>query len=56
VFGLLFGVGQWLLGRHSWEHWLTAAAGGIGLWWAWPRALHPIAGAGSADRTPVRKD
>lgn len=56
IFGLLFGVGQWLLGRHSWEHWLTATAGALGLWWAWPRALHPVPAAGAGNRTGVRKD
>ncbi len=48
IFGLLFGIGSWLLGRAAWEHWLIAGAGGLALLWAWPRALHPL--------TPVRAD
>jgi Na+/proline symporter len=46
IFGLLFGVGSWLFGHESWGCWLAAAAGGVALYWAWPRALHPV--------TPIR--
>lgn len=42
IFGLLFGVGSWILGRESWPYFLTALLGAAALKWAWPRALHPL--------------
>ena len=37
TFGLLAGIGRWMLGRDATLSFLAAAAGAALLWWSWPR-------------------
>jgi len=42
IYGLMLGMGIWILEHFSYYYLLTAALGGAMLAWSWPRALSPV--------------